>query len=119
MRQAWSRHVGRGAALASRTPPMSKRRWEPSQLVVACFSRHEEALAWAEARLCESYGAIAARSADYDFHHTDYYADTMGPNLKKRLLVFQELRSAGVLPAVKNFTIGLEAACAERGLYPE
>jgi hypothetical protein len=98
---------------------MARRRWEPSQLVVACFSRHQAALDWAEGRLIESYGAIAARSPDYDFHHTDYYLQTMGPGLKKRLLVFAELRSASGLPGVKTFTIGLEACCARSGLYPE
>jgi hypothetical protein len=98
---------------------MSRRRPEPAQLVVACFSRHADALDWAEQRLIASYGLVAARSPDYDFHHTDYYLQTMGADLKKRLLVFAQLRPATVLADVKNFTIGLENEFACRGTYPE
>ncbi len=90
-----------------------------SLLVVACFSRHPEALAWAEAQLQPAYGPIAQRSADYDFHQTRYYEADMGPALRKRLLVFEPLVPPDCLPDVKRHTIGLERALAETGRFPE
>jgi len=80
----------------------------PSLLVIACFSRHAEALDWAGARLAQTFGPIAMASADFDFHHTQYYEPTMGPGLRKRFLVFQELVAADCLADVKRFTISLE-----------
>jgi len=95
------------------------RRFQPSQLVVAAFSRHEGALDWAADQLSASFGAVALRSPDFDFHHTTYYARTMGAGLKKRLLVFEPLRPATILPQVKNHAIGLENVLAVGGAYPE
>ena len=96
-----------------------RRRPDPSLLVVACFSRHLQALDWAQARLRDAYGAIERVSPDFDFHHTDYYAASMGTGLKKRLIVFDQLRSSDLLPDAKNFTIGLECDRARSGLYPD
>jgi len=96
-----------------------RRRPDLSLLVVACFSRHPQALDWAQARLAETYGQLLRVSPDFDFHHTTYYNATMGANLKKRLLVFDQLRPSDILPDVKNFTIGLEADCARGGQFPE
>jgi hypothetical protein len=90
-----------------------------SLLVVACFSRHAEALAWAEEQLQPRYGPIARRSADYDFHHTRYYEPTMGPQLRKRLLLFEPLVDPAGLPDVKRATIALEQQLAESGRFPE
>src|SRR5205823_204089 len=56
-----------------------------SLLVVACFSRHPDALAWGEEQLQLTFGPVQLRSADYDFHHTRYYEPDMGPGLRKRL----------------------------------
>jgi hypothetical protein len=99
---------------------MSKRRRpDPSLLVVACFSRHPSALEWAQTRLVKTYGPLQLVSPDFDFHHTDYYATSMGIGLKKRLLVFEQLRPSDILPDVKNLTIGLEAEFARRGEFPD
>jgi hypothetical protein len=89
-----------------------------SLLVVACFSRHTDALSWAEEQLAASYGPIARRSADYDFHHTRYYEPQMGSSLRKRLLVFEPIVAADCLPAVKRHTIALEGALAASGRFP-
>ncbi len=90
-----------------------------SQLVVACFSRHDEALAWAEQQLQAAHGPIAARSADYDFHHTRYYEAEMGPALRKRLVVFEPLVPPDCLPDVKHHAIALERELAQAGRFPE
>src|SRR6266853_180798 len=68
---------------------MAPRDSTSSLLVVACFSRHPEALTWAEEQMQPMYGAIRLRSADYDFHHTRYYEPEMGSGLRKRPVVFE------------------------------
>jgi Domain of unknown function (DUF4416) len=90
-----------------------------SLLVVACFSRHTDALDWAEAQLTAAHGPLLRRGADFDFHHTEYYAATMGAGLRKRLLVFEPLAAPDGLPDVKRHTIALEKALADGGRFPE
>jgi hypothetical protein len=87
--------------------------------VAACFSRHVEALDWAEQRLIGAWGPLASRSADYDFHHTTYYAAAMGTGLQKRLLVFAQSRSPACLAMAKNYAIGLENALASQRRFAE
>ena len=95
------------------------RRVERSQLVVAAFSRHAEALAWAEGELRSLYGPIALMSQDFDFHQTRYYEATMGAGLKKRFLVFQDLVESDALPDLKNATNRLEEKLTSGSRFPE
>lgn len=83
----------------------------PSLLIVAAFSRHEEALAWAEEQLTPDYGSVALRH-QYAFDHTQYYEKEMGKGLIKRLLVFELLVASDCLPDVKRFTNFLESNLA-------
>lgn len=92
---------------------------EPVLLVIALFSRHEEARAWARDRLEECFGPVALASPVYDFNQTDYYAATMGPELKKQLLAFARLVPPDCLAAVKRRTIELEREVAESGRFAE
>ena len=89
-----------------------------SLLVIACFSRHPEALHWATEQLTPKYGPIALTSPDFPFHHTKYYGVTMGPNLIKRLLVFEPIVPADCLPDVKNGTIDVEKELAASARFP-
>jgi hypothetical protein len=90
-----------------------------SLLVVACFSRHRDALEWAADQLKPKYGNIFLTSPDYSFHHTKYYDATMGTGLLKRLLVFEPIVPADCLPDAKHFTIGLEEELAKSGQFAE
>jgi hypothetical protein len=90
-----------------------------SALVIACFSRHHDALKWAEQQLQAAYGPIALCSSDYRFHHTRYYEAAMGTDLQKRLVLFEQLREPSCLPELKNATIQLERQLAESGLFSE
>jgi hypothetical protein len=90
-----------------------------SLLVVACFSRHRDALRWAADRLIAKYGPVALISPDFDFHHTKYYEATMGTGLIKQFLVFHPIVPADCLPDVKHFTIALEQECAASGRFAE
>jgi hypothetical protein len=91
----------------------------PVLLVVAAFSRHPAALAWARARLEREYGPILRAGEPFAFHHTGYYEPTMGPGLRKQLLAFGRLVGADCLPAIKLRSNELEHELAASGVYPE
>jgi hypothetical protein len=61
---------------------------EPAMLILAAFSRCEEALAWAEARATAGWGSLELKSPLFDFTETEYYTPTMGPGLKKIFFAF-------------------------------
>ena len=88
-------------------------------LVVAAFSRHAAALAWARARLAELFGPIALIGEPYAFHHTGYYGATMGPDLFKQLFAFQDLVPLDSLAEYKRRAIGLEAELKSTAQFPE
>jgi hypothetical protein len=91
----------------------------PHLLVVAAFSRHEEALAWAKDRLESLYDPIGIASQPFQFHHTKYYTATMGPELRKQLLGFQTLLAPDALADIKLQTNALEQELAQSGRFPE
>jgi Domain of unknown function (DUF4416) len=88
-------------------------------LVVAVFSRHNAALAWARKRLAEAFGPIGLAGEPYSFHHTSYYSPTMGPGLVKQLLAFRDPRPLDSLPEKKRTAIALEAELTSRGEFPD
>jgi hypothetical protein len=92
---------------------------DPVLLVVATFSRHEEALAWARQRLEALYGPVALGGEPYPFDHTTYYEPAMGSGLHKQLLAFDRLAAPDCLAAVKLQTNALEAELARQGRFPE
>jgi hypothetical protein len=91
----------------------------PVLLVVAAFSRHAAALAWAGDRLEAAYGPTALACPPFDFNQTAYYEATMGPGLRKTFFAFQTLAPADCLPDVKRHTNALEAELARAAIYPE
>jgi hypothetical protein len=92
---------------------MQPRLPSPVLLIIAAFSRHLEALDWAEGRLPAALGPIAQRSPDFVFDQTCYYESTMGAGLRKRFLVFRDLVGAEQLAGIKLQTNELELAAAE------
>jgi hypothetical protein len=92
---------------------------EPFMLVVAMFSRHETALAWARSRLEKAFGPVALSSPSFDFTQTSYYEATMGPHLRKELFAFEKLVPADGLAAIKLHTNNLEKAIRESDAYSE
>lgn len=91
----------------------------PVLLVVATFSRHAAALAWAREHLEHAFGPVGLASPAYDFTQTRYYEATMGPGLRKQFLIFRDLVAADSLPALKLRTNTLEEDLAHTGAYPE
>ncbi len=92
---------------------------EPQLLIVAALSRHETALAWAQARLEEVFDPVGCVGPTIPFADTRYYERTMGPDLVKRYLAFERLQGPDQLAAVKRRTIELESELAGRRDYPE
>jgi hypothetical protein len=88
-------------------------------LVIAVFSRHPEAIAWAARHLEQIFGPIALTSEPYDFTQTTYYEATMGPGLSKQLMAFRELVALDSLARVKQQTNFLEQELARSGTFPE
>ncbi|GIW82669.1 MAG: GTP-binding protein [Gemmatales bacterium] len=92
---------------------------EPAMLVVAVFSRYDEALAWSRHRLSTEFGPIALAGEPFAFTQTDYYQGTMGPNLQKQLLAFEELVPPDHLANIKLRTNDLEKEFAASAEFPE
>jgi hypothetical protein len=92
---------------------------DPVLLVVAAFSRHDEALRWARQQLEQLYGPVALASPPFDFHHTTYYQASMGPGLRKQFLCFEKLVAPDCLAAIKLRTNALERELADSGRCPE
>jgi hypothetical protein len=89
---------------------------EPQMLLLAAFSRHSAALAWARQRLTESFGPIGIEGPTIPFESTKYYTSSMGHDLSKQYLAFNVLQGPDQLAAVKRRTLDLElelAACRD------
>jgi hypothetical protein len=98
---------------------MLPRQPDPLLLVVAAFSRHAAALAWARERLQEAFGPIAIAGPEFSFQHTTYYESTMGPGLRKQLVAFHNLVASDSLADIKLRSIQLERELADAGMFPE
>jgi hypothetical protein len=61
----------------------------PVLLLLAAFSRHDDALDWAKRKAVEAWGPIARESERFEFKETAYYDATMGAGLKKGFFAFQ------------------------------
>jgi hypothetical protein len=91
----------------------------PVLLVAAVFSRHPEVLTWARQRLENRHGPVGLAGPVYAFDQTAYYEPSMGPDLRKQLLVFRDLVAPDRLAEIKVSTNELEQTLAESGAYPE
>ncbi len=62
----------------------------PVLLIVAIFSRYDEALAWAKTRCADGWGRVALQSDQIAFEWTTYNEPSMGDNLRKFYLAFEK-----------------------------
>jgi hypothetical protein len=76
----------------------------PALLLLAVFSRHEEALRWARQKSEANWGPVELESHAFDFIETRYYDDTMGAGLKKAFYAFQRPFDPGDLVDFKLAT---------------
>jgi hypothetical protein len=91
----------------------------PVLLLIAASSRYAESLEWAHERCAAQYGLVALASDPFEFTETDYYASTMGSDLKKQFLAFEQLIDPAALPDIKRQTNDWEAEYAAIGRHPE
>jgi hypothetical protein len=64
---------------------------ESALRLLAAFSRHAGALAWAREQAEQAWGKVALASPVFAFRETDYYQATMGSALDKVFFVFEPL----------------------------
>lgn len=91
----------------------------PVLLLLAAFSRYDEALAWARDRARHAWGAIELESSLLEFSETDYYEATMGRDLKKVFFACSGLVDPGGLVDIKLATNQWEQEYAAAGGHPE
>jgi hypothetical protein len=88
-------------------------------LLMAAFSRHEAALAWARQRAVEEFGPVALESPTFHFTQTDYYESTMGLDLRKVFFLFERPFDAAELADVKLLTNQWEGQYTQQSGHPE
>jgi hypothetical protein len=88
-------------------------------LILAAFSRHQEALAWARSKTRSTWGPIALASEAFDFRETNYYDATMGVGLQKQFFAFERLIDPTELVELKLQTNDWEAQYAALARHHE
>lgn len=88
-------------------------------LIVAAFSRYDEALTWARGTMEEAWGDVALESPAFEFSETDYYQATMGSGLRKAFFALENLIDPGALPALKHQTNRFEQQYAAQAGHEE
>ena len=91
----------------------------PVLLIVAAFSRHAAALAWARQTLEQAWGPAALVSDCFDHRETTYYDATMGPDLQKVFFALETLIDPASLIERKLQSNRWEAEYQALGLHPE
>jgi hypothetical protein len=91
----------------------------PALLLLAAFSRYDEALDWGKRRAEDLWGPVQLESQKFDFSETQYYDDTMGPGLKKVFYAFLRPFDPADLADAKLTTNAWEDQYAALGLHPE
>ncbi len=91
----------------------------PVLRILAAFSRHEAALAWARHRAEAAWGSIGLESPAFPFDHTPYYNGTMGAGLRKVFFAFGHFADPGALADWKLATNAWEKEYAEAAGHEE
>ena len=80
----------------------------PVLLIVAAFSRYDDAFVWGKQQCAEQWGTIGLTSDTFAFEWTSYYTDSMGEQLKKLFWAFEVLIDPETLPHIKHQANALE-----------
>jgi hypothetical protein len=80
----------------------------PALLFASVIYAEEESAVAALAAMSERYGQLEYCSPASAFDHTSYYGPEMGPNLKRRIIAFEQLVGRASLPAIKLYTNAIE-----------
>lgn len=90
------------------------RKFSPVKLIVGLIFSRDDAREMADAALRRVLGEVDAHSPVFDFGSTDYYAEEMGPALKRVFLSFLSLLAPEELPGIKLRTNALEEEIRRR-----
>ena len=88
-------------------------------LLLAAFSRYDEALDWARRQASQFWGAVTLESPRFEFTETDFYQQEMGSGLRKVFFGFEKLIDPGTLPDLKLQTNTWEQQYAEAREHAE
>jgi hypothetical protein len=88
-------------------------------LLLAACSRHDAALDWTREQSTAHFGPFARISEAFAFTETDYYAASMGTDLKKQFFAFERLIDPATLAELKQDTNRWEAEYAALGAHTE
>jgi hypothetical protein len=91
----------------------------PALLILAAFSRYDAALDWARRQAVEAWGPIEHESPVFHFTETEYYRQTMGPDLHKVFFAFQRPLDPSELVDIKLQTNQWEDQYAASADHPE
>ncbi len=90
------------------------RRPQPVLFLLAAFSAHQSALNQAREQAFSTWGEISLESPCFSFEETDYYAKSMGRDLRKVFWCFERLIDPEELPARKLMTNNWEEQISTR-----
>ena len=91
----------------------------PVLLVMAAFSRHGEALDWAQVQAQRHWGPVSLVSPRFEFTETDYYQPTMGSGILKQFVAFAALVDPAQLANFKLQTNAWEEEYARQAGHAE
>ena len=91
----------------------------PVLAILAAFSRHDEALDWAQQRAADEWGPVALTSERFRFEQTAYYEPTMGTDLRKVFFAFETLIEPSELVQRKLQANQWEELTRQQHSFPE
>lgn len=86
----------------------------PVKLIVGFIFRQENFFQKAKNILEKRFGRIDLESSTLAFHHTDYYKEEFGPDLKRKFVGFKRLIQPKELPQIKIFTNKIEIKLSQK-----
>ncbi len=86
---------------------------KPVLLITAISSRYPEAFDWAAEQTAENWGPIVKKSPVFDFTETGFYSKSMGDDLKKQFIAFENLIDPADIAAQKHVSNQWEQQFAE------
>jgi len=92
---------------------------EPVLLIMAAFSRYDEALDWARERAERECGPVALTSERFVHNETAFYEPTMGPGLLKTFFAFERLVEPTAIVDLKHRSNAWEDEYKAAASWPE
>ena len=92
---------------------------KPVLLIAAITSRYESAIDWSIEKATGEFGNVILESPVFDFTETSFYQETMGTELKKKLVAFEQLIDAEKIAEIKILSNEWEHQYNSQSEYPQ